>query len=263
VFFCSLEILVTYQISFSGGLGSGITALIAYENNLDFNLIFADTLIEDEDLYRFNEDIAKAVNTEIIHLKDGRTPWDVYKEKRWIGNTRTAHCSTELKTKQVQKWLDENAGVDDPLVLGMDYSELDRIERAQKHWSPRPVISLLVEYNVFRPQWDRILEQWGIEKPRLYKMGWSHNNCGGFCCKAGLVQFERLYRTMPERYAHHEREMERVMEDIGPTAKPFLRQVDGGDLQYLTLKDFREQIEAGTQELPMFDSEGCGCFTDD
>jgi 3'-phosphoadenosine 5'-phosphosulfate sulfotransferase (PAPS reductase)/FAD synthetase len=54
-----------YQISFSGGLGSGISALLAYENGLDFNLIFADTLIEDEDLYRFNADIAKAVGKEI------------------------------------------------------------------------------------------------------------------------------------------------------------------------------------------------------
>lgn len=123
---------MTYQISFSGGLGSGISALVAHEKGLDFNLIFADTLIEDEDLYRFNNDIAKAVGKEIITLTDGRTPWDVYIDKRWIGNTRTAHCSTELKTKPVMKWLEENAAPDDPLVLGMDMSELDRIERAQK-----------------------------------------------------------------------------------------------------------------------------------
>ena len=111
---------MTYQISFSGGLGSAISAILAFENGLDFNLIFADTLIEDEDLYRFNDDISKAVGKKIVHPKDGRTPWDVYVDKRWIGNTRTAHCSTELKTKQVKKWLEENAAPDDPLVLGMD-----------------------------------------------------------------------------------------------------------------------------------------------
>lgn len=252
-----------YQISFSGGMGSGITALVAKENGLDFNLIFADTLIEDEDLYRFNDDIARVCGVEIVHLKDGRTPWDVYVDNRWIGNTRTAHCSTELKTRPVMAWLKDNASPDDPMVLGMDWSEQDRLERAARNWAPRPVVSLLNEYKVQRPMYDGILARHGIRKPRLYGMGYKHNNCGGFCCKAGLVQFERLYRTDPERYAYHEKEMQRAMDAIGPTAKPFLRKVWDGEIQYLTLRDFREELEQGTAELPMFDESGCGCFTDD
>ncbi|HBT58901.1 MAG TPA: hypothetical protein DEA92_17490, partial [Pseudomonas sp.] len=76
-------------------------------------------LIEDEDLYRFADEIAEAVGKPIIRVVDGRTPWDVYIDSRWIGNTRTAHCSTELKTKPVMAWLEENANPDDPLVLGM------------------------------------------------------------------------------------------------------------------------------------------------
>lgn len=253
---------MTYQISFSGGLGSGITALIAHENKLDFNLIFADTKIEDPDLYRFNEDIANAVGKKIITVTDGRTPWDVYIEKRWIGNTRTAHCSTELKTKPVMEWLSKNADPLDPLVLGMDMSESDRIERAQRNWAPRPVVSLLNMYKVWRPEYDMILNRYGIRKPRLYGLGYEHNNCGGFCCKAGLVQFERLYRTDPETYKYHEEEMERALLEIGPTAKPFLRQTTGGVTNYITLRQLREQLEKGTAELPMFDAAGCGCFTD-
>lgn len=252
-----------YQISFSGGLGSGISALVAHEKGLDFNLIFADTLIEDEDLYRFNDDIARAVGKTVITLKDGRTPWDVYIDKRWIGNTRTAHCSTELKTKPVMNWLAENASSEDPLVLGMDMSELDRIERASRNWAPRPVVSLLNEFQVWRPEYDLILNRYGIKKPRLYSQGYEHNNCGGFCCKAGLVQFERLYRTNPERYAYHEAEMERALAEIGNTARPFLRKVNKGETEYLSLRNFRHQLEAGTAELPMFDATGCGCFTDE
>lgn len=252
-----------YQISFSGGKGSAISALIAYENNLDFNLIFADTLIEDEDLYRFNKDIAKAVGKEIIYVKDGRTPWDVYVDKRWIGNTRTAHCSTELKTKPVRAWLDANSNPDDPLVIGMDWTEMDRIERAQKNWNPRPVVSLLNQFNVSRHEFDGILKRHGVEEPRLYKLGYEHNNCGGFCVKAGLVQFERLYRTMPERYAWHEKQMIIATDKIGDTAKPFLRKQIDGVTNYLTLTEFREWIESKTPELDMFDAGGCGCFTDD
>ena len=253
---------MTYQISFSGGMGSAVSALIAHEIGVDFNLIFADTLIEDEDLYRFNDDIAKAVGKEIIHLKDGRTPWDVYIDKRWIGNSRTAHCSTELKTKPVKAWLDENANPDDPLILGMDYSEIDRLERAQKNWD-RPVRSLIIENKIYRPKFEWYLDKYGIEKPRLYQQGYEHNNCGGFCCKAGLVQFERLYRTNPDRFAYHEAEMERAMAAIGKTAKPFLRKVHNTETQYITLKEFRDELDSQTLELPMFDDSGCGCFTDE
>lgn len=252
-----------YQISFSGGLGSGISALIAHENGLDFNLIFADTLVEDEDLYRFNDDIARAVGKEIIHLQDGRTPWDVYIDKRWIGNTRTAHCSTELKTKPVKAWLEENSKESDPLVLGMDWSEQDRIDRAAANWAPRPIVSLLNKYKITRPMFEPILAKHGIKKPRLYAQGYEHNNCGGFCCKAGQVQFERLYRTNPKRYAYHENEMERAMAEIGESAKPFLRVTLEGELKYLSLREFRKHIERGTMELPMFDASGCGCFTDE
>lgn len=256
------QLEMTFQISFSGGMGSAVSAFIAYEQGLDFNLLFADTLIEDEDLYRFNQDVAKAVGKEIITLTDGRTPWDVYIDKRWIGNSRTAHCSTELKTKQVKKWLDEHAQPNDPLVLGMDYSEIDRLERAQKNWD-RPVRSLIIEHKVYRPKFEWYLEKYGIKKPRLYTQGYEHNNCGGFCCKAGLVQFERLYRTNQERFAYHEAEMNRAMSAIGETAKPFLRKVHQGETQYITLTEFRKELECQTLELPMFDDSGCGCFTDE
>ncbi len=253
---------MTYQISFSGGLGSAVSALIAYENGLDFNLIFADTGIEGAELHRFKNEVAAACKKEIVTVTDGRTPWDVYIDKRWIGNTRTAHCSTELKTLPVKKWLDENALPDDPLVLGMDWSEMDRIERAQKNWN-RPVVSLLNQFNISRDEYPFILARYRIRKSDAYRQGFLHDNCGGFCCKAGQVQFERLLRTNPTLYNYHELEMERAMAAIGPTAKPFLRMTVDGKLTYVTLRQFREHIESGSKELPMFDEPGCGCFTDE
>lgn len=253
---------MTYQISTSGGLGSAISALIAYENDLDFNMIFADTLIEDEDLYRFLDDVSAAIGKPYVHLKDGRTPWDVFVDKRYIGNTRTAHCSTELKTKPVKAWIDANALPDDPLVLGMDWSEMDRIERAKAVWAPRPVASLLNQFGVVRDQYADILKRHGIAEPRLYGMGFSHNNCGGFCVKAGQNQFARLLEHKPEAYAYHEQQMIIATDKIGPTARPFLRKSFDGEVQYLTLTEFREQIETGEQ-IDMFSSEGCGCFTDE
>jgi 3'-phosphoadenosine 5'-phosphosulfate sulfotransferase (PAPS reductase)/FAD synthetase len=250
------------HISFSGGKGSAVTALLAQELGYDFTLLFADTGIEDEDLHRFNADVAAAVGRPLVTLRDGRTPWDVYIDRKWIGNTRTAHCSDELKTKQVRKWLAENAQPEEALVLGMGWEEADRIERAQARWEPRPVVSLLKRQRVYRWQYDSYLSRHGIAPPRLYAQGYEHNNCGGFCCKAGQVQFARLLANNPERYAYHEAEMERAMASIGPTAQPFLRVTIGGNLEYLTLRQFREYVGSGGQ-VEMFSEAGCGCFTEE
>lgn len=253
---------MTYQISFSGGKGSAISALIAHENGLDFNLIFADTGIEDEDLHRFNADVARAVGKELITLKDGRTPWDVYVDRRYIGNTRLAHCSDELKVKPCMEWLAANAAPDDPLVLGMDWSEGDRIELAKARWAPRPVVSLLNKYKVYRQHYAEIFARHKITPPRLYEAGFAHNNCGGFCCKAGQEQFARLLQFDPARFDHHAAEMDKAMAAIGPTAKPFLRITIAGKKEYMRLSEFKKHIEAGGQ-MDIFDTAaGCGCFTD-
>ena len=253
-----------YIISFSGGMGSGISALLAYEHNLDFELVFADTLIEDEDLYRFNDDIARAVGKKVVHLKDGRDPWQVFVDERFMGNSRLAHCSDELKTKVVAKWLEEqrfNAPV--TMVLGMGLSEMDRIERAQKRWGTLPVLSFLAHYRVSRVQdMEAKLTQYGIRKPRLYDFGFPHNNCGGGCVRAGLKAWVTLLERMPERYAYHEFKQIETMAKIGPTAKPFLKRTVKGVKEYMTLTRFRELVQAGEIEINPFDYGGCGCFVD-
>ena len=249
-------------ISLSGGLGSAVTALAAHEAGLPFRMIFADTLIEDEDLYRFLDEIEAHTGVEITRVVDGRTPWDVFKDKRYIGNTRTAHCSAELKTKPIREWLDANTPQTDPLVLGMDWSEMDRIERAAKNWAPRPVISLLNELQVLRTQWPGFLKRAGIKQPRLYDLGFAHNNCGGFCVKAGKKQFANLRRHFPDRYQQHADLMDEAMNAIGPTARPFLRDNTGGETTYQTLNEFAADLDQGAK-LPLFDHEGCGCFTEE
>lgn len=255
--------MTTHHISFSGGLASAVTALLAREQGLLFTLLFADTLIEDEDLYRFVFDVARVVDAPVVRLCDGRTPWQVFRDKRYHGNSRTAHCSQVLKTDQVAQWLADNASPDDPLVLGMDWSEQDRIDRAAERWAPRPVVSLLNQYGVYREQYPEWLERYGLRRPRLYDLGFPHNNCGGFCVRAGLAQHRALLRHFPDRFREHEREQNQLMQAV-PTARPHLRKVDGDSTAYLTMQEFREAVEADPQ-LGLWDDGpfGCGCFVDD
>ena len=254
---------MTYHISFSGGLGSAVSALVAHDAGLDFTLLFADTLIEDDDLYRFIEDVSDRVGVPVTYLRDGRTPWQVFRDVRFHGNSRTAHCSQVLKTDQVRAWLDDNAEPDEPLVLGMDMSEQDRIDRAAARWAPRPVISLLNERDVWRPQYEEWLARYDLRRPRLYNLGFEHNNCGGFCVRAGIAHHKRLLRVFPERYAHHEAQQDAMMRDI-ETARPHLKETVDGEARYLTMRELRERVQL---QPDLFDDEpgptGCGCFIDE
>lgn len=255
--------MVKYWISFSGGLGSAISVLLAHMNGLEYQAVFADTLIEDDDLYRFMSDIERVTGKEIIKLRDGRDPWQVFVDKRYIGNTRTAHCSQILKTEQVAKYLQKHAEPNDVLVLGMDYSEIDRIERAQENWKPREVCSLINDFKCWRPLWDNYFALYGLKKPKLYEYGFPHNNCGGFCVRAGLAQFATLLNNFPERYMFHENKQIEAMNKIGPTAKPFLRWTFKKVTYYLTLREFRILYLAGDIKVDPYDFGGCGCFVTD
>jgi hypothetical protein len=252
-------------ISYSGGNGSAASVLLAHEHGLDYEVFFCDTLIEDEDLYRFNADLEKVIGKPINVLCDGRTPWDVFEDSRYIGNTRVAQCSRVLKTDLMRTTL-KSLWRDDEyrLILGMAFGEIDRIERAQVNWNPVEVGSLLVDYKVnTRPEIEAVLARHGLKTPRLYEKGFPHNNCGGFCVRAGLKQFATLLEVFPERYAQHEARMVQAMEKIGPTARPFLRKQIDGVTHYLTLKEFREAYQAGTIRVDPYDFGGCACFVDE
>ena len=255
-----------YVVSYSGGLGSFAAAhrlIHEWKIPLDqIRLVFADTLIEDEDLYRFLDETSKALGLELIRLADGRTPWEVFRDEKFQGNSRIAPCSKILKRKQIDKWLDEQT---EPLtlVLGIDIEEEHRLTRAKVNNPNFPVIAPLCEkpYLGHQGRMD-LLASYGIELPRLYKMGFPHNNCGGFCVRAGLSQFDKLLREMPDRFAHHEAEQEKLV-GLVPNVKHFLKKTVNGVSRYLSLKDFRVMVEKAEEDIPQFDFGGCGCFIND
>jgi hypothetical protein len=255
---------MTDIISLSGGLGSAVTALLAHETrrNVGFELVFADTLIEDPDLYRFIKDIARVVNKEIHWLRDGRTPWQVFRDVRFIGNQQKAQCSSILKTRQVKLWCAQHAAPDDDMILGMGLFESDRIERAQRIWAPRRVRSLLIENKIAPGDYASWMERYSIEPPSLYQYGFPHNNCGGFCVRAGMQAFATLLTHFPERYAAHEAEEQAVLAEI-PTTRPFLEKSFNGKRRGISMKEFRELYQAGKTKVSPYDYGGCGCFTEE
>lgn len=252
-----------FIISFSGGVGSAASAILAYENNLKFECVFADTLIEDEDLHRFNADIEMVIGKKIVRLCADMNPWDVFRKVKYIGNSRTAHCSQKLKTDVVRDWIHKNS----PkaiLVLGMGLDEIERIQRARKLWKPIEVDSLLARFRLHSHcSRTEIITKYGVRLPRLYDLGFPHNNCGGFCVRSGQTQFATLLDRFPERYQWHVEQEELAYQEIGPTAKPFIRKTIDGVLRYLRLSEFREMIQSGVITADPYEFGGCACFVDE
>lgn len=297
-----LDNKVKHIISFSGGAASFTAAHTVAEKHGVENVIlaFCDTLIEDGDLYRFivegaaklydialpAEILAKSnavppisnpertsyiqsLSKEVVSLIpnfawliEGRDPWEVFKDIKYVGNTRIAHCTIELKGKTFARWLTDHYSPDECVIhFGFDWSEEHRLETARKNWAPYKCEAVLcAPPYLSRSQVFQTIDDYDMETPRLYEMGFAHNNCGGFCVKAGQAHFENLLRKMPEVYAYHEARQEKLIAEL-PTVRPFLRMTKNKVTSYLTLKQFREHLQSGG-EWAEFEYGGCGCFSD-
>jgi len=263
------QIKQKYIVSFSGGIGSFFAAKRMTEAHGRDNVLalFADTCMEDEDLYRFVNESISWLGIELVTIKDGRTPWQVFEDVRFLGNSRVDPCSRILKRDLIQAWQKENLDAGFHVICyGIDWTEVHRFERMkarlQAMQSPFEICAPLCE----KPLVNKLdllqeLQDIGICAPRLYGMGFPHNNCGGFCVKAGQAQFALLHRKMPERYKHHEDKEEELRQKLGKDITILTRQIDGHK-QKMTLKQFRQELEA---QKTLFDENeygGCGCAID-
>lgn len=185
-------------------------------------------------------------------------------DRKYIGNSRTAHCSAVLKTDLIEAHLDTFADPNDAIVIGFSFDEDERQARAVKRWAPRPVRSLIAEHRLSGGAVeDLVCGKYGIRKPRLYDMGFVHNNCGGMCVRGGQGQFALLLDKRPALYARHEQRNEWAKKMIGETAGGFIRVKRDGVTEYLSMKEFRERVESGALVPARYEMGGCGCFTDD
>lgn len=252
-------------VMFSGGLNSFMVArmLSTQFGPSDIILLFSDTLIEDKDLYRFLFESAEKMGLPLIVLTDGRTPWEVFKDVRMIGNTRMDPCSRLLKRDIIRKFVDLKWGPGEAVIfIGIDWTETHRAPRIEKAWEPYEVMMPLMEEPYFTRK-DILIElkELDIEPPRMYEMGFAHNNCGGFCIKAGHGQFKLLLEKFPDRYEFHEHEEQKMREYLDKDVA-ILRDRRGGTTKPLTMTAFREMVEKDDTQLDLFEHGGCGCFTD-
>lgn len=158
----------------SGGVGSYSAARkhVDQHGAEGLELLFTDTLCEDQDAYRFL--IAGAANLYGITLPegflpaiedfpawedrpaykafclhlgleamrlmpqfhwiaDGRDPWDVYEHERFLGNSKFDPCSKVLKRQFADRWLRANCDpADTQVIVGIDFEEIERFEGSDR-----------------------------------------------------------------------------------------------------------------------------------
>lgn len=251
---------------FSGGVGSWYSARQAvYAHGAEtVTLLFADTRVEAPDLYEFIQAAADNLGCELVTVADGRTPFEVFKDDRFLGNSRLANCSKYLKQKPCRDWIEANCDPDDTyLFVGIDWSEIHRLPAIEAGWDPYCVIAPLTHppYVTKEHMLDTLKAE-GLALPKAYADGFPHNNCmAQGCVRGGQAYWRNLLRTDRATFLATEAEEEelRVYLDKPVT---ILRDRVGGASTPVTLKEFRERIERQGELFDDGEWGGCGCFTE-
>lgn len=246
-------------VAYSGGLSSFEVArlLVSQFGPQSVECVFTDTLTEDEDLYRFLDETINHLGVKLHHISYGMDIWGVFTQQRFHGNSRIDTCSKYLKRGMFREFLKGVPPRGTILYYGIGTAEAHRLPPLIDRWAPFEVRAPLVGTDTTNEHILLTLDQLGIAPPRLYEMGFEHNNCGGFCVKTGQRQMSHLLKVMPSRYAHHERKQEELFKLIGKHG--FIKRATNGVTEYLTLKEFREWLQAGGN--PQLYQEGaCNCF---
>jgi len=258
-------------VMFSGGIGSWMTAkrVVDKLGPEDVYLLFSDVkgntenphIGEDEDTYRFIDEAAEKLGAKLIKVVDGRDIWEVFRDKKFLGNSRIAPCSHNLKQKPAKKWIHENTDPDDTRIyVGIDWTETHRLEAVARGYAPWKIAApLTVEPYLTKEQMIELCRDEGIEPPRLYALGFKHNNCGGGCVRAGQSQFKLLLDTMPERYAEWERQEEKMQDFLGSEVT-ILKKMTKGVTKPLSLRQLREMAQTQPTLIDMNDvGTSCNC----
>ena len=257
--------MTTHLVHFSTGVASAEVAwrVVAEHGADDVVLLTADTKAEDEDNWRFGQEVADRLGCEWVRIADGRTPMQAGRDERCVPNNRMAVCSKILKRQLLERYRNEHY---DPAgcieYIGYDWTESHRVEAARRHWAPWTVDCPLTRPPIlWKQQLFALFRERGIEPPRLYGYGFQHANCGGACVRGGQAQWSLLLQVNRARYLDWEAEEQATRDLLGKDVS-ILRDRADGTSKPLTLAAFRERIE---RQPSMFDADdwgACGCLMD-
>jgi 3'-phosphoadenosine 5'-phosphosulfate sulfotransferase (PAPS reductase)/FAD synthetase len=191
---------------FSCGASSAIACMYAIKKYKDCKIVYCDTGGEHESNYDFLLDVQGLIGQEIIILKNEnyKDHFEVFKTG-YLNGVYGAKCTTELKKKLRLKYQEP----DDIHIFGYTIEEKSRATKFEYNNPELFVDWVLIEKGITKENCLGILWQKGIKLPKMYELGYNHNNCIG-CVKGGMGYWNQIRKDFPK----HFKKMAKIERDI-------------------------------------------------
>ena len=207
----------------SGGITSAVackTALDLFKDKNECRVIMIDTGNEDGDTYRFKTDCEKWYGQPIEVITDISQPIDilgvnsfinigrqysniqeVWIEHKSLNVATGAICSTQLKRRVREKWQEENEYDHQVFGFEFDKKEQNRALGLHKNHPKAKGIYPLMMMAYDKDDCLKIVQDAGIEIPRMYRLGFRNNNCFKTgCVQGGIGYWQKMERDFPEKF---------------------------------------------------------------
>ena len=177
----------TIIVWFSSGAASAVASMKTieqYGSTCNVRLVNNPIKEEDSDNLRFLKDVEKWLGVKVETATNSKyqscSATDVWDKRRFMSSPYGAPCTLELKKVARQQFEMDNDI--DWHVLGFTSEEEDRFCKFQTK-ERLNTLPVLIEHGLSKADCYKILQDAGVEPPRIYKMGYPNANCIG-CVKA-------------------------------------------------------------------------------
>ena len=188
----------------SGGITSAVTCKLCIDifglENVRF--IFIDTQNEDEDTYRFKKECEQWYGAEIEIISGVEkygTVQDIWRKYKSLNVATGAICSTVLKRKVREDWQKSNEY--DYQAFGFELWEAKRaIALTTNNPKAKPIYPLML-FGYSKKDCVNIVQEAGLQIPRMYELGYKNNNCFKTgCVQGGIGYWQKMKREEPVKF---------------------------------------------------------------
>lgn len=189
----------------------GVTSAVACKVAIDHFgldrclLIMIDTKNEDEDTYRFRGDCEAWYGDKIYSITNIGNKYqsvqEVWRKHKSLNVATGAVCSTMLKRKAREDWQKVHEFTYQVFGFEFEKKEMNRaLGLSVNHPNSKPIFPLLM-FGYNKKDCIRIIEQQGIDIPRMYKYGFINNNCFRTgCVQGGVGYWQKMQREYPDKF---------------------------------------------------------------
>ena len=236
-----------YVSWFSCGAASAVATKMAISTGRPITIAYCEVKEEHEDNKRFLKDCEEWFGQKIKVLgndKYNRSIYEVFRKTKYLKEPSGARCTGELK-KKVRKDFEK---VGDVQIFGYTVEEQNRVNRFIDANNDIDIWPILIEKGLTKNDCLAMIQNAGIELPKMYKLGYHNNNCIG-CVKGEAGYWNKIRVDFPDVFE----KMAQTEELLGRTVTKIYK---NGELHRPTLRELPENAGDYPRELDI----ECGIF---